>query len=124
VRLAILQRMAPARHRGRSRLIGAAAVVLAWHRHEVNSGISGFMSDHTRALGEFAAQLAVIAALALLPLVLVAGLLFVALSWIRRTITRMRRRALPFAVATWLALKVALVLPRPSTHMLTPRPVV
>lgn len=115
--------MTPARHRGRNWLICAVVVILAWYRHEVTLVVRGFVSDHARLSGELGGQLAILAAIALLPLVLMAWLLVVIVGWIRRMTGRMARRAVPFAVVTLLALRVALVKPPPSPHVLRPRPV-
>jgi hypothetical protein len=98
-------------------------VVLAWCRHDVVAVIRSFVSDHARPSGELALQLAILAAIALLPLVLIAALLFVVLDWIRCTIQRTIKRVVPFAVVALLALRLALVQPPPSPHMLRPRPV-
>jgi hypothetical protein len=98
-------------------------VGLAWYREDVAATIRRTVSEVVRPQEELAGQLAMLAAIALLPVVLLIALLFVALDWTRRTVEGIVRRALPVAVVTLIAVRTVVVQPSPSPHVLRPRPV-
>jgi len=115
--------MAPARHRRQNWLLGAAAFVIAWYRNDVVTMVRGTLADHARPSAELLGQLAILVAIAVLPLILLASLLFVALGWLRRATERILGRALAYALATLIAIRLMVVPPPPSSNVLTPRPV-
>jgi hypothetical protein len=115
--------MPPTRHRRRSWVLWVLVVVLGWYREDVAATIRRTMSDFVRPQGELAGQLAMLAAIALLPVMLLIALLFVALDRIRRVVERILSRALPVALATLIAVRTVVVQPSPSPHVLRRRPV-
>jgi hypothetical protein len=115
--------MSARRHRRRNRLLWPAVVVLIWYRDDLGATIRGALSDQARPSAEVAGQLALLAAIALLPLVLIAALLLIALNWLRRMSEDLITRMLAVAVATLIGVRLLAVQPPPSSHVLRPRPV-